>query len=316
MPLERLFHPKLGRSRKINALDDYDFRIWSAYELTADDYGVMLDSPAVIQAAFGRFEKEPSEQIAAAIDRVVAIGLVVRFVHQDQAYICQLDWQDNQHVRHPRQTLNPVPPDDVLDRCSSKTQALFRARLRKEREERGSDLFADSGNVSEILPEDSRNVSEKLPRAARARVGDQRQQIATAVATASATEESTRETTSSGPARQMPSVAGVKPLDWYRDHESVHVSEFCASFVCLPNKLADEFARRVTGEPFEAARDQVVHWARSIREKWQGRVVPTGDSYAFWRNEWTATHGGNTPRAGPASTGDGLDALRRVARHG
>jgi hypothetical protein len=95
---------------------------------------------------------------------------------------------------------------------------------------------------------------------------------------------------------RVPSVAGPSPMDWSRKHESVHVTEFC-DFVCLPNDLLDSFARKVTGVPVEAARDQVLAWAQDIRRQWQGRIVPDGSDFDFWRNRWTETHGGSKPAA-------------------
>lgn len=105
----------------------------------------------------------------------------------------------------------------------------------------------------------------------------------------------------------------VSPAEFHRKHVAIHVTEFC-DWVCFPNELAREFAQKVTGTPHEEAFTQVLDWAREIRRQWQGRVVPDGSPWDFWKHRWTETHGGSKPHTGP--TGDGLDGLRSVVKHG
>jgi len=83
-------------------------------------------------------------------------------------------------------------------------------------------------------------------------------------------------------------------IEWHRKHGSIHVTEFC-DWVCFPNDLAAEFAKRVSGVPFEDALAQVVVWAREIRAQWHGRIVPDGSCWDFWKHRWTETHGSSKP---------------------
>lgn len=122
----------------------------------------------------------------------------------------------------------------------------------------------------------------------------------------SSSEESSRETTLT---RRGPGLIS-SPLEWHHKHGAIHVSEFC-DFVCFPNDLAANFARKVTGVTPEQARAQVLEWAREIRRRWQGRTVPDGSDYDFWRHRWTETHGGSKPTTSGAAP-DPLAGLRKA----
>lgn len=141
MPQDRLLHPRAGHSRKVNTLSDFEFRVWWTYQMAADDFGVMRRDAVVLQAANDSLAQRSRAVVNRAFDRVIELGLVVPFEHQDESYVCQLDWQDFQKVRYPRESHLPIPGAALLLRCSPSTRALFKNH---------------SGCVSEKLPKDSR----------------------------------------------------------------------------------------------------------------------------------------------------------------
>lgn len=124
----------------MTSLSDFEFRVWWTYELAADDYGVMRCSAVAIQAANDALAKRPSRLIEKALQVLIDIGLLVVFLHQQRRYVCQLNWQDFQKVRYPRESHEPCPPPEILRVCSGATQELFRNR---------------SGNVLERDPNSS-----------------------------------------------------------------------------------------------------------------------------------------------------------------
>jgi predicted transcriptional regulator len=145
MPADRLLHPRLGHSDKVNQLSDLEFRVWVTYELTADDYGVMRKSAVTVQAAHESLNKRKATVIQSALNRLVEIGLLHVFDHQGRQYVYQRDWQNFQRVKHPRDTMQPAPPSEELEKCTHATRKLFEQH---------------PANRSEGFPQDFGNISE------------------------------------------------------------------------------------------------------------------------------------------------------------
>lgn len=126
MPEDRLFHPRMGHSFKVSALNDFEFRVWLQYILCADDFGVMPMSPAIIRGANLALAAHPDESIRTALTTLVAAALVTKFTHQQYDYLCDPSWQDFQKIAYPRRTYYPSPPPGTLAMFSIKTRRLFK----------------------------------------------------------------------------------------------------------------------------------------------------------------------------------------------
>lgn len=116
MPDDRLIHRALGHSAKVNSLTDFERLVWLVYKLASDDFGVMRFSAVTLQEAADWLERKPSRLVQAALERVRLTGLVQTFEHQGRQYCYQADWQTWQKITHPRQTKQPAPPLEALDR--------------------------------------------------------------------------------------------------------------------------------------------------------------------------------------------------------
>jgi hypothetical protein len=145
MPDDRLFHRRACHGDRSTSLNDLEYRVWTTFLLNADDYGVMRFSVSALRAANDALETRPAALLERAFERVLSVGLVRVFEHQGKRYAYQHDWQDWQSVRHPRQSVNPIPPPDQIDECSPLQRELFARKI---------------GNRSEELPKNSRNGSE------------------------------------------------------------------------------------------------------------------------------------------------------------
>ena len=145
MPLDRFFHPRLGHSRKIHDLSWIEKWVWVTYQLASDDFGVMRATVTAIQAADDSLADCKPTAVKHALKGLVDIGLVEAFEHQGFTYLCQLDWQDYQHIGYPRVTDRPKPSETILQRCSEKTRQLFGKHP--------GGLGKTSANVSETLDE-------------------------------------------------------------------------------------------------------------------------------------------------------------------
>lgn len=171
MPADRLFHPKLGHSEKIAQLSFFERVVWSTYVLAADDYGVLRKSATTIQAADEALDKEPKELVQAALERIVEVGLCQVFSHQGRSYLCQLTWQNEQRVKHPRDSMNPPPPADLLAKATPATQKLWSQHnlLRQETTPGAAEEANGNTSPAEREPDGSRMGNEREPNGSLAR---------------------------------------------------------------------------------------------------------------------------------------------------
>lgn len=125
MPDDRFLHRRAGHSAKVNMLTDLEYRVWTQYLLSADDFGVMRGSHHQLQADNDHLANRPAKMIQRCLDALVKCGLIRAFTHQGKPYVYQHDWQDWQKVDFPRATNNPAPPADALENCEASTRQLF-----------------------------------------------------------------------------------------------------------------------------------------------------------------------------------------------
>jgi hypothetical protein len=170
MPDERFIHPAEGESGKLTKLTDFEYRVWNAYKLAANDVGVMLDSVAPMQTGNKNLRDRPVKQIRSALDVMLKAGLLVRFTHQDESYVCSPRWQDWQRVEYPRQTHLPLPAEDVRATCSEATQMLF-VKLDENRLQQ-AERIKNGRKKLRAAGEDLQASSEELRPRARDRAGN------------------------------------------------------------------------------------------------------------------------------------------------
>ena len=154
MPADRLLHPKCGHSHKVSMLTDLEFRVWIQCLLSSDDFGVMLDTPARLQADNRHLLNRPTKTLRRCLDALVACGLLRRFEHQGQAFLYSHNWQSWQKVEYPRTTDMPKIPDGALEACDEATRALQEKHpggMRRDR--RGTNDPNDSERASQTIPE-------------------------------------------------------------------------------------------------------------------------------------------------------------------
>jgi hypothetical protein len=123
MPVDRLLHPRLGHSEKVNLLTDLEYRVWTQMILSADDFGVLRASAVTLQADSDHLANRPLKIVQRCIDAVVKRELFATFTHQGRVYAYQPDWQKYQKIEYPRATNNPAPTD--FAKCDEATAALF-----------------------------------------------------------------------------------------------------------------------------------------------------------------------------------------------
>lgn len=125
----RILHKKASHGDRVRGLSHLEYRVWTQYILSADDYGVMRASAAVIQADNRNLDDEPTSRIKRAMDAILNAGLVETFTLQGQVYWWQVDWQDFQQIKYPRDSVHPTPPEADLERATEPTRSLFLTRV-------------------------------------------------------------------------------------------------------------------------------------------------------------------------------------------
>lgn len=279
MPVERLSHPTDGTSRKLGDLSDFEFRVWCQYKLSANDVGVMVDSPNPLMADNRVLERRGAAQVRKALSRLIAVELLLRFEDQGAGYVCSPVWQDYQTIRRPRATHLPTPQGAVLARCSEETRGLFvrllaEAAQRRSSRRTTSETGDDGGNISVILPESSGNLSERFPLACtHAR--------ATAIATAVAEGEPERDdpppaSDPPGTTRRRPGLAPIAPGPGLGRRATLlppapKNAVFAGKFV-VPDFLHAEF-QRLSGK----SHDALLAWYQALDREWRDRVIGEGD---------------------------------------
>ena len=125
MPDDRFLHRRAGHSEKVNLLTDLEYRVWTQFLLSADDFGVMRGTHLPLQDDNDHLANRPAKVVRRCLDALVTCGLLRRFEHQGKPYVYQHDWQDWQKVNYPRATTLPKPPAAALEQCDEATKRLF-----------------------------------------------------------------------------------------------------------------------------------------------------------------------------------------------
>ena len=127
MPADRLTHPRIGRSRKVTTLTDLEFRVWDTYRWVADDFGVMPKSAVTLRGENDALRDQHTDaEVAAALQRLLDVDLIVEFDHQGAPFVCSLTWNEHQKIKYPRQTHLPAPPPQLVDRMEVTERKFFR----------------------------------------------------------------------------------------------------------------------------------------------------------------------------------------------
>lgn len=158
MPADRFLHRRAGHSVKVGNLSDFEYRVWTQYLLSADDFGLLPLSAVAVQRDNSNLEVRPQKTILKALTALVTVGLLRTFAHQGKTYLYQHDWQDWQKVRWPGRTLYPCPPAEALSGCTAETQRLYEVFPGGDKVPR-----KNHRGSSEELPEKNESTSEVLP---------------------------------------------------------------------------------------------------------------------------------------------------------
>ena len=109
----RMIKDSIHSSDKVNAMTDFQFRLWVNLITYVDDYGRGDARPAIIKGScFPLRERLTLKEIGAALTGLAGIGCVVLYEVDGRPYLCFPNWEKHQQIRNKRSKF-PAPPDNL-----------------------------------------------------------------------------------------------------------------------------------------------------------------------------------------------------------
>jgi len=109
----RMIKDSIHSSEKVNAMSDFQFRLWVNLIAYVDDYGRGDARPAVIKGlCFPLRERLTNKDIEKALAGLAGIGCIVLYESDGRPYLCFPNWEKHQTIRNKRSKF-PPPPDNL-----------------------------------------------------------------------------------------------------------------------------------------------------------------------------------------------------------
>lgn len=118
----RIIKESIRTSKSINAMSDFQFRLW-AYLLTyVDDYGRGSADPELLKGfVFPRRKGVTEGTIQKTLAELATIGSVILYEVDGEPYLCFPNWSEHQTVRN-KVSKFPAPDDALLADASIRIQ--------------------------------------------------------------------------------------------------------------------------------------------------------------------------------------------------
>ena len=125
----RIIKDSIHESEKVNAMTDFQFRLWVSLITYVDDYGRGDARPAIIKGnCFPLRDRLTNKDIDAALTGLAGIGCIVLYEVDGRPYLCFPNWEKHQTVRNKRSRF-PEPPGELLTSAINCNQLNANASL-------------------------------------------------------------------------------------------------------------------------------------------------------------------------------------------
>ena len=115
----RIIKDTIFESEKINALTDFQFRLWTSLILYVDDYGRGDARPAMIRGRVFPLRGTVREQaIQEALLELERAGCIILYSVAGRPYLCFPKWDSHQRIQT-KKAKYPEPPQDTVSHCES-----------------------------------------------------------------------------------------------------------------------------------------------------------------------------------------------------
>ena len=107
----RIIKESIHTSDDVNAMSDFEFRLWVSLLVYVDDYGRGDARPAIIKGScFPLRDRLTTKDIDAALRKLAGIGCVGLYEVDGKPYLYFPKWASHQNIRN-KQSKFPAPPE-------------------------------------------------------------------------------------------------------------------------------------------------------------------------------------------------------------
>lgn len=122
----RIIKDTIRTSKSVNALTDFQFRVWLYLITYVDDYGCgSADAELLKGFVFPRRKGITESQIQKAIDDLASMGIIHLYYVDGESYLCFPNWDKHQRIQAKKRKF-PEPPKELQE--AWKTEANSESR--------------------------------------------------------------------------------------------------------------------------------------------------------------------------------------------
>ena len=110
----RIIKDSIRTSKSINAMSDFQFRLWAYLITYVDDYGRGSADPELLKGfVFPRRKGVTEGTISKTLAELATIGSVILYEVDGEPYLCFPNWSEHQTVRN-KVSKFPAPADGLI----------------------------------------------------------------------------------------------------------------------------------------------------------------------------------------------------------
>ena len=151
----RIIKETIRTSKSVNALTDFQFRLWLYLITYVDDYGCGSADPELLKGfVFPRRKGVTEGQIKSALTDLANIGMINLYEADGESYFCFPNWSDHQRIQSKVRKYPEPPPVTVSHRESPSLTVSHRE----------SPLESESNPIQNTNPNPNTREADKPPR--------------------------------------------------------------------------------------------------------------------------------------------------------
>lgn len=161
----RILKESIRTSKSINAMSDFQFRLWAYLITYVDDYGRGSAEPDILKGfVFPRRKSVTEAAIKDALLDLASMGLIHLYEVDGDSYLCLRNWEQHQKPRAATSKY-PAPPADDNECMQMQTDASRCSQVQSDSSDiRYSDSKIDTRNsINDICNENARAKTRFTP---------------------------------------------------------------------------------------------------------------------------------------------------------